>query len=64
MSSSAAKELYSEALALWREWGSVVEAGYTLLGLGRCGDDQATREGMAIFEQLEAAPLTVIARAA
>ena len=60
----SAKELYREALALWREWGSVVETGYTLLGLGRCGDDRATREGMAIFEQLRAAPLTVIARAA
>jgi tetratricopeptide (TPR) repeat protein len=60
----SAKELYREALALWREWGSLVETACTLLGLGRCGDDEAASEGMAVFEQLRAAPLTVIARAA
>jgi hypothetical protein len=57
-----AATLYREAAAGWAEWGSVVERAYTLLGLGRCGDEDATREAAAIFERIGAKP--VLARAA
>ena len=56
--------LYRDAAAGWREWGSVVQLAYALLGLGRCGDDEAMREGMAIFERLRAVPFTAAAHAA
>ena len=56
-----AADLYREAAAAWREWGSVVEQAYALLGLGRCGDEKAAREGAAIFERLGAVPLTASA---
>ena len=62
--SEAAADLYRQAAAGWEEWGSVVEHAYALLGLGRCGEGEATVEAMAIFEQLHAAPVTVAARAA
>jgi len=53
--------LYRDAAAGWAEWGSVVQHAYALVGLGRCGDDEALREGMLIFERLGAAPLTALA---
>src|SRR5918996_2191583 len=53
--------LYREAVSGWSEWGSVVERGNALLGLGRCGDEDAFREGMAIFEQLRARPFIALA---
>ena len=56
-----AAALYRAAAEDWRKWGSVVERGYALLGLGRCGDVDAGREGKAIFERLGAVPLTAIA---
>jgi hypothetical protein len=59
-----AADLYRQALAGWREWGSVVQEGYSLLGLGRAGDDDARRDGMAIFERLRAVPFTSAVRAA
>ena len=59
-----AADLYLEAATSWEEWGSVVGRAYALLGLGRCGDDAATSEGMTIFERLRATPLTTVARAA
>ncbi len=52
----------ADAAARWAEYGSVVEQAYALLGLGRCGDVNALREGQAIFERLGAAP--VLAKAA
>ncbi len=57
-----AAALYAEAAAAWAEWGSVPERAYALLGLGRCGDEDAAREAAAIFERLDARP--VLARAA
>jgi tetratricopeptide (TPR) repeat protein len=57
-----AATLYREAAEGWAEWGSVVERAYALLGLGRCGDEDAAREAAAIFERLGARP--VLARAA
>jgi class 3 adenylate cyclase/tetratricopeptide (TPR) repeat protein len=60
---SDAARLYGQAAAGWGEWGSVVERAYALLGLGRCGDADAAREGAAIFEQLRAAPFTALAAA-
>jgi class 3 adenylate cyclase/tetratricopeptide (TPR) repeat protein len=54
--------LYAEAAAAWDEWGSVPERAYALLGLGRCGDEDAAREAAAIFERLGAKP--VLAKAA
>ena len=56
-----ARALYREAADGWREWGSVVEQAYALLGLGRCGDESAQREAMAIFERLGAVPFTALA---
>ena len=53
--------LYSEAARGWSEWGSVVQHAYALLGLGRCGDEDALREGMLIFERLRAVPFTALA---
>jgi len=57
-----AGELYRRAAERWAEFGSVVEQAYALLGLGRCGDAQALREGEAIFARLGASP--VLAEAA
>ena len=59
-----AATLYREAAAGWDTWGSVVRRAYALLGVGRCGDEEATREGMAIFDGLRAVPFTPAARAA
>ena len=56
-----AASLYAEAAAGWLEWGSVIGRGYALLGLGRCGDEDALREGQAIFERLGAMPFTAMA---
>ncbi|MDQ3670353.1 MAG: hypothetical protein M3377_08765, partial [Actinomycetota bacterium] len=53
--------LYREAAERWERYGSVVERGYALLGLGR-GDAKALREGEAIFAGLGASP--VVAQAA
>jgi len=58
-----AAALYREAVAGWTEWGSVVERGNALLGLGRCGDEDAARAGMAIFDQLRAQPFMALAAA-
>jgi class 3 adenylate cyclase/tetratricopeptide (TPR) repeat protein len=57
-----AAALFREAAERWDEWGSVVERAYALLGLGRCGDSGALREGQATFERLGASP--VLAQAA
>ncbi len=57
-----AAELYARVAERWDEYGSVVERGYALLGLGRCGDAKALREGQAIFAGLGASP--VVAQAA
>jgi class 3 adenylate cyclase/tetratricopeptide (TPR) repeat protein len=57
----AAGDLYREAVQHARDWGSVVLRGYALLGLGRCGDEEAQREGEAIFERLRAEPFAVLA---
>jgi tetratricopeptide (TPR) repeat protein len=57
-----AAALYSQAAERWDEYGSVVERAYALVGLGRCGDAAALREGQAIFADLGASP--VVARAA
>jgi len=54
--------LYREAAERWDEYGSVVERAYALLGLGRCADAKALREGEAIFTSLGASP--VVAQAA
>lgn len=56
-----AANLYREAAAGWGEWGSVVERAYALVGLGRCGDSDAGREGKAIFERLGAVPFAALA---
>ncbi len=53
--------LYREAAQGWSEWGSVVQHGYALLGLGRCGDEDAAREATAFFEGLRARPLAALA---
>jgi len=57
-----AAALFREAAELWERYGSVVEQSYALLGLGRCGDEKALREGQAIFAGLGASP--VVAQAA
>jgi hypothetical protein len=57
-----AASLYREAAERWDAYGSVVERGYALLGLGRCGDAKALVEGQAVFAALGASP--VVARAA
>jgi hypothetical protein len=54
--------LYTQAAERWGEYGSTVERAYALLGLGRCGDAGALREGQAIFAGLAASP--VLAQAA
>ncbi|MGH3133579.1 MAG: hypothetical protein ACRDNY_07545, partial [Gaiellaceae bacterium] len=60
-----AAALYREAVTGWTEWGSVVQEGYSLLGLGRCAqDDESLRAGLVIFERLRAVPFTTIAHAA
>jgi class 3 adenylate cyclase/tetratricopeptide (TPR) repeat protein len=53
--------LYAEAAVAWDEWGSVPERAYALLGLGRCGDEDAAREAAAIFERLGAVPFKALA---
>ncbi|MBA3736487.1 MAG: AAA family ATPase [Actinobacteria bacterium] len=57
-----AAALFEQAAAEWERYGSVVEQGYALLGLGRCGNAKALREGNAIFAALGASP--VLAEAA
>ena len=57
-----AAALYRQAVERWDAYGSVVEQAYALLGLGRCGDAAALREGEAIFARLGASP--VVAQAA
>ena len=57
-----ASALYGDATGRWDAYGSVVEQGYALLGLGRCGDAKRLVEGEAIFARLGASP--VLARAA
>jgi hypothetical protein len=57
-----ASVLFREAAERWGEYGSTVERAYALLGLGRCGDAKALREGEAIFSKLGASP--VVAQAA
>ena len=52
-----AAALYREAAARWLEYGSVVEQAYSLLGLGRCADAAALRDGETIFARLGASPL-------
>jgi tetratricopeptide (TPR) repeat protein len=59
-----AAAFYAETAAGWEEWGSAVERAYALLGLGRCGDEEAARAAAAVFEELGATPLTTVARAA
>ena len=57
-----AADLYLDAAGRWDSYGSVVERGYALLGLGRCSDAKALVEGQAIFAALGASP--IVARAA
>jgi len=57
-----AGDSYRHAAALWGEYGSLLERGYALLGLGRCGDAEAAREAHVIFSALGARP--VLAQAA
>jgi tetratricopeptide (TPR) repeat protein len=60
-----ALDLYIQAAQRWRDYGSVPEEGYALLGVGRClialGDREAAREPLqkarAIFLRLGAVPL-------
>ena len=52
-----ASTLYRDAAERWSEFGSVTERGYALLGLGRCGDAAAMREGSEIFARLGASPV-------
>jgi len=61
-SADEATTLYARAAKGWGEYGSVVERAYALLGLGRCGDAGALREGQAVFARLGASP--VLAQAA
>ncbi|MDQ3671799.1 MAG: AAA family ATPase [Actinomycetota bacterium] len=60
-SRAEAAVLYREAAQGWSEWGSVVQHGYALLGLGRCGDEDAAREAAAFFDGLRARPLAALA---
>jgi hypothetical protein len=63
--SDAAADHYREALDAASSWGSQLGRANSLLGLGRCGaDEEAAREGEAIFERLRAMPFTATARAA
>jgi class 3 adenylate cyclase/tetratricopeptide (TPR) repeat protein len=57
-----AAALYGHVADRWETYGSLVERGYALLGLGRCGDAKAVVEGQAIFARLGASP--VVAQAA
>jgi class 3 adenylate cyclase/tetratricopeptide (TPR) repeat protein len=52
---------YAEAAEGWAQWGSVIERGYALLGLGRCGDAAAMRAATEIFGRLGAVPLAAMA---
>jgi class 3 adenylate cyclase/tetratricopeptide (TPR) repeat protein len=56
-----AAELFRAAAEGWKTWGSVVERGYALMDLGRCGDPEAALEAEAIFERLRARPLVALA---
>jgi len=56
-----AAALYREAADNWGVYGDVVERGYALLGLGRCGDAAAMRDGHGIFAALDASPVVAIA---
>ena len=58
--STEAARLYAEAAEAWGAFGGVVERAYALLGLGRCGDPAAEREGMEIFQWLDAQPLLAL----
>ena len=65
---AAMREETDEAAALfraaadgWGRWGSVVERGYALHDLGRCGDEDAAHEAHAIFERLRARPFVALA---
>ena len=49
--------LYREVSERWAAYGSIVEKGYALLGLGRCGDAKALVEGQAIFAVSGASPV-------
>ena len=60
--SDEAARLYRDAAERWDSYGSIVERGYALLGLGRCGDVKAQIEGQVIFAALGASPL--VAKAA
>jgi hypothetical protein len=57
----AAARLFRAAADGWEQWGSVVERGYALLDLGRCGDLDAAREADAIFDRLRARPFVALA---
>jgi tetratricopeptide (TPR) repeat protein len=56
-----AASLYRDAAERWDAYGSVVERGYALLGLGRCGDAAAMREARATFARLGASPVVALA---
>jgi len=60
--SDEAARLYRDAAERWDSYGSIVERGYALLGLGRCDDVKAQIEGQVIFAALGASPL--VAKAA
>jgi class 3 adenylate cyclase/tetratricopeptide (TPR) repeat protein len=57
-----AATLYRDVAERWDAYGSVVERGYALLGLGRCGDARALVEAQTVFSALGASP--VVAQAA
>jgi len=52
---------YRRAADLWIEYGSLLEHAYALLGLARCGDDDAAREAEGIFTRLGARPVLATA---
>jgi hypothetical protein len=56
-----AAALFRAAADGWERWGSVVEHGYALFDLGRCGDLDAAREAEVIFDRLRARPLVALA---
>ena len=56
-----AAALYRKAADSWGVYGDVVERGYALLGLGRCGDAAAMRDAHGIFAELGASPVDAIA---
>jgi hypothetical protein len=54
-----AASLYAEAAAGWEAWGSVPLRAYALVGLGNCaGDAAALAEGLEIFAELGAMPVS------